>query len=431
MKLLDIKNPIKKIEKKYNNQMILNLNVKNKTIYNQVEKEYNYSDQKKNKDVKSRKNLMFSNFHLKEEVLLGIFEIGYKFPSPIQEESIPLALTGRDILARAKNGTGKTSAFLIPALNIIEPEKSHIQVLVLVPTRELALQISYVCKKLGKYINGLEVMVTTGGTSLQNDIIRMCQKIHVLIGTPGRILDLLKKGISDLKLCKILILDEADKLLSCEFTGIIENISKNYMVSNKQTILLSATFPHCIKKFKNSIMNNPYEINLMKELTLIGILQYYAFLEESKKIHCINALFKKIQIRQSIIFCNSVNRVELLAKRISQLGHSCYYIHAKMPQSHRNRIFHEFRTGKCRNLVSSDLFTRGIDIQAINLVVNFDLPKSSETYLHRIGRSGRFGNQGIAVSFVTIEDKIDLYRIERELGTEILPIPAFIETNLL
>ena len=203
------------------------------------------------------------------------------------------------------------------------------------------------------------------------------------------------------------------------------------MASNKQTMLLSATFPIGIKEFKNSIMNNPYEINLMKELTLFGILQYYAFLEESKKIHCINALFKKIHIKQSIIFCNSVNRVELLAKRISQLGHSCYYIHAKMPQSHRNRIFHEFRTGKCRNLVSSDLFTRGIDIQAINLVVNFDLPKSSETYLHRIGRSGRFGNEGIAVSFVTKEDKVDLYRIERELGTEILPIPAFIDTNIL
>ena len=429
MEILHVKNPLKKMEKNSNNELILNL--KNKSINDKIQDKYKITEEKKNIDIKSVKNLSFLDFHLKEEILLGIFEIGYKIPSPIQEETIPLALSGRDILARAKNGTGKTSAFLIPALHTVEPEKTHIQVLVLVPTRELALQTSYVCKKLGKYINGLEVMVTTGGTSLQNDIIRMCQKIHILIGTPGRILDLLKKNISDLKKCKMLILDEADKLLSSEFTGIIENISKGYMISNKQTILLSATFPLCIKKFKNSIMNNPHEINLMRELTLIGILQYYAFLEESKKIHCINALFKKIQIKQSIIFCNSVNRVELLAKRISQLGHSCYYIHAKMPQSHRNRIFHEFRTGKCRNLVSSDLFTRGIDIQAINLVVNFDLPKSSETYLHRIGRSGRFGNQGIAVSFVTNDDKFDLYRIEKELGTEIFPIPTFIKTNLV
>jgi ATP-dependent RNA helicase DDX6/DHH1 len=427
MEFLDINILGNKKNEKYTNK--INSDSKNRNFNNQSQ--LKISNEKKTDDIIPKKNINFSDFHLKEEILLGIFEMGYKIPSPIQEESIPIALAGRDILARAKNGTGKTSAFLIPSLHVIEPEKSHIQVLILVPTRELALQTSYVCKKLGKYINGLEVMVTTGGTSLQNDIIRMCQTIHILIGTPGRILDLLKKSISDLKKCKILILDEADKLLSCEFTGIIENISKNYMTLNKQTILLSATFPIGIKKFKNSVMKNPFEINLMKELTLIGILQYYAFLEESKKIHCVNALFKKIQIKQSIIFCNSVNRVELLAKRISQLGHSCYYIHAKMPQSHRNRIFHEFRTGKCRNLVSSDLFTRGIDIQAINLVVNFDLPKSSETYLHRIGRSGRFGNQGIAVSFVTKDDKADLYRIEMELGTDILPIPAFIEPNRL
>nr|UXY87212.1 RNA helicase [Cryptomonas sp.] len=381
----------------------------------------------KTDDIISRKNMKFSDFHLKDEIMLGITDMGYKVPSPIQEELIPLALAGKDILSRAKNGTGKTSAFLIPSLNNINSLNSYTQTLVLVPTRELALQTSYVCKRLGKYINGLEVMVTTGGTSLQDDIIRMCQTIHVLIGTPGRILDLLRKNVNDLVKCRLLVLDEADKLLSYEFTGIIEKISLAYMSSDKQTILLSATFPIGIKKIKNNIMKNPFEINLMKELTLIGISQYYAFLEESKKIHCINALFKKMQIKQSIIFCNSVNRVELLAKRISQLGHSCYYIHAKMPQSHRNRIFHEFRTGKCRNLVSSDLFTRGIDIQAINLVVNFDLPKSSETYLHRIGRSGRFGNQGTAVSFVTKEDKSDLYRIEQELGTEIAPIPAIME----
>jgi ATP-dependent RNA helicase DDX6/DHH1 len=411
------------------NQMILDSKIETSLKENQKTNNFGYDE--KTKDIVPKKNIKFFDFHLKKELILGISEMGFKIPSPIQEESIPVALAGKDIIARAKNGTGKTIAFLIPSLHIIDPKKSHIQVIILVPTRELALQTSYVCKRLGKYIDGLEVMVTTGGTSLQNDIIRMCQKIHILIGTPGRILDLLEKNLSDLSKCKILVLDEADKLLSSEFTGIIEKISKNYMVYNKQTILFSATFPIGIKKIKNSIMKNPFEINLMKELTLIGISQYYAFLDEPKKIHCINALFKNIQIKQSIIFCNSVNRVELLAKRISQLGHSCYYIHAKMPQSHRNRIFHEFRTGKCRNLVSSDLFTRGIDIQAVNLVVNFDLPKSSETYLHRIGRSGRFGNKGIAVSLVTEEDKIDLYRIERELGTEIFPIPVVTKLNRL
>lgn len=168
----------------------------------------------------------------------------------------------------------------------------------------------------------------------------------------------------------------------------------------------------------------------MDELTLRGITQFYAFVEESKKVHCLNTLFSKLQINQSIIFCNSVNRVELLAQKITQLGYSCFYIHAKMPQAQRNRVFHDFRSGACRNLVSSDLFTRGIDIQAVNVVINFDFPKSSETYLHRVGRSGRFGHRGLAISLITYEDRFNLYRVEQELGTEIAPIPPNVEKSL-
>jgi len=177
-------------------------------------------------------------------------------------------------------------------------------------------------------------------------------------------------------------------------------------------------------------MHNPYEINLMEELTLKGITQYYAFVQERQKVHCLNTLFSKLQINQSIIFCNSTQRVELLAKKITELGYSCYYIHSKMRQDHRNRVFHDFRTGLCRNLVCSDLFTRGIDIQAVNVVINFDFPKLSETYLHRIGRSGRFGHYGIAISLITYEDRFSLHKIEQELGTEIQPIPKQIDPAL-
>jgi ATP-dependent RNA helicase DDX6/DHH1 len=152
-------------------------------------------------------------------------------------------------------------------------------------------------------------------------------------------------------------------------------------------------------------MHNPYEINLMEELTLKGITQYYAFVQEKQKVHCLNTLFSKLQINQSIIFCNSTQRVELLAKKITELGYSCFYIHSRMRQDHRNRIFHDFRNGACRNLVCSDLFTRGIDIQAVNVVINFDFPKMSETYLHRIGRSGRFGHLGIAINLITYDDR--------------------------
>src|SRR3984957_7572528 len=177
-------------------------------------------------------------------------------------------------------------------------------------------------------------------------------------------------------------------------------------------------------------MRNPYEVNLMDELTLRGITQYYAFVEEKQKVHCLNTLFSKLQINQSIIFCNSTNRIELLAKKITELGYSCFYSHAKMLQQNRNKVFHDFRNGVSRNLVCSDLLTRGIDIQAVNVVINFDFPKNSETYLHRIGRSGRFGHLGLAINLVTYEDRFNLYRIEQELGTEIQPIPQQIDKGL-
>ena len=177
-------------------------------------------------------------------------------------------------------------------------------------------------------------------------------------------------------------------------------------------------------------MKSPYEINLMDELTLRGITQYYAFVEEKEKVHCLNTLFSKLQINQSIIFCNSTNRVELLAKKITELGYSCFYSHARMLQNHRNRVFHDFRNGVCRNLVCSDLLTRGIDIQAVNVVINFDFPKNAETYLHRIGRSGRFGHLGLAINLINWDDRFNLYKIEQELGTEIQPIPQAIDKKL-
>ncbi|OMH83480.1 ATP-dependent RNA helicase dhh1 [Zancudomyces culisetae] len=379
-------------------------------------------------DVTATKGNEFEDYYLKRELLMGIFEAGFEKPSPIQEESIPIALTGRDILARAKNGTGKTAAFIIPMLERINTANTHVQSLILVPTRELALQTSQVCKTLGKHMQ-INVMVTTGGTTLKDDIMRLSETVHVLVGTPGRVLDLADKGVVNLKTAEMFIMDEADKLLSQEFTPVIEKLLAHFQ-AKRQILLYSATFPLMVKEFKDKFMVKPYEINLMDELTLKGITQYYAFVEEKQKVHCLNTLFSKLHINQSIIFCNSTNRVELLARKITELGYSCFYSHAKMLQQHRNRVFHDFRNGACRNLVCSDLLTRGIDIQAVNVVINFDFPKNAETYLHRIGRSGRFGHLGLAINLVTYEDRFNLYRIEQELGTEILPIPAVIDKRL-
>ncbi len=298
----------------------------------------------------------------------------------------------------------------------------------MVPTRELALQTSAIVKEISKHM-AIEVMVTTGGTNLRDDVMRLMSPVHILVGTPGRILDLAERDVANISKVKLLVMDEADKLLSPEFQPVLEQLISKCS-PERQIALFSATFPVTVKGFKQKFIPNAHIINLMDELTLRGITQYYAFVEEKQKVHCLNTLFTKLEVNQSIIFCNSTNRVELLAKKITELGYSCFYIHAKMKQADRNRVFHEFRNGATRHLVCSDLFTRGIDIQSVNVVVNFDFPKNSETYLHRIGRSGRFGHLGLAINLITFEDRFNLYRIEQELGTEIKPIPPVIDRNL-
>lgn len=382
----------------------------------------------KTSDVTDTRGNEFEEFCLKRELLMGIFEKGWEKPSPIQEASIPIALSGKDVLARAKNGTGKTGAYSIPVLEQVDASKDVIQALIIVPTRELALQTSQILIQLAKHMD-VKVMVSTGGTILRDDIMRIYQKVHVIIATPGRILDLMDKNVANMECCRILVLDEADKLLSQDFKGMLDHVISRLPVE-RQILLYSATFPLTVKQFMEKHLKDPYEINLMEELTLKGVTQYYAFVQERQKVHCLNTLFSKLQINQSIIFCNTTQRVELLAKKITDLGYCCYYIHAKMAQLHRNRVFHDFRAGLCRNLVCSDLFTRGIDVQAVNVVINFDFPKMAETYLHRIGRSGRFGHLGIAINLITYEDRFNLHRIEQELGTEIKPIPKVIDPSL-
>jgi ATP-dependent RNA helicase DDX6/DHH1 len=359
---------------------------------------------------------------------MGIFEKGFEKPSPIQEDAIPHILANRNVLARAKNGTGKTAAFIIPCLEKIDVKNDKIQCLMLVPTRELALQTSAICKEISQHMK-IEVMVTTGGTELKDDIMRLYSPVHVMVATPGRIHDLADRNIADLSKCSMIIMDEADKLLSPEFTVVLESLIAKCSPKH-QLCLFSATFPVTVKGFKERHLPDAHIINLMDELTLRGITQYYAFVEERQKVHCLNTLFSKLEINQSIIVCNSVNRVELLAKKITELGFACFYIHAKMKQADRNKVFHEFRNGATRHLVCSDLFTRGIDIQAVNVVINFDFPKNAETYLHRIGRSGRFGHLGLAINLITYEDRFNLFRIEQELATEIKPIPPVIDLKL-
>jgi len=378
-------------------------------------------------DVTDTKGTDFESFMLSRSLLAGIFEMGFEKPSPVQEECIPLILMGKSVLARAKNGTGKTGAFAIPALQGCSADVHEVQLLVLLPTRELALQTANVLKKLSTYLN-LEIVTSTGGTNLKDDIIRLQAEVHIVVGTPGRLHDLNKQYLNKervlrLDLCKKIVLDEADKLLSVDFLPSVENIIEA-TPSDRQLMLFSATFPSAIADFKKKWLPDCGVVNLMDNLTLKGLTQYYAYVDESQKVHCLYALFRKIAINQCIIFCNSVNRVELLSRKISRLGFPCFYIHGQMGQEDRNRVFHNFRQGECRYLVCTDIFTRGIDIQTLNVVINFDFPRSANTYLHRIGRSGRFGHRGLAINFISNDDRYNLCKIETELNTEVDPIPA-------
>jgi ATP-dependent RNA helicase DDX6/DHH1 len=361
---------------------------------------------------------------------MGIFEMGYERPSPVQEETIPFALLGRHILARAKNGTGKTAAFAIPTLELVNPSLPYTQAIVLVPTRELALQTSAVLKQLGKHLTGLNIVVVMGGPQLAEDIVRLMEPVHIIVATPGRLTELCKKRVARINHVNTFVCDEADKLLEPGGSLDCVNAVLACTPATRQIMLFSATFPLSVMHFRDQWMTEPHEVNLMEELTLKGVSQFYAYVDEKQKVQCLRTLFAKLDINQAIIFCNTISRVELLAQKITQFGSSCFYIHSRMDQEDRNRVFHEFRQGACRNLVSSDLFTRGIDIQSVNVVINFDMPTSSETYLHRIGRSGRFGHRGIAINFLTMANRADLYKIEQELGTEIRPIPPEIDKAL-
>lgn len=393
-------------------------------------------------DVTATNGAKFEDFFLRRDLLLGIYSEGYERCSPVQEAAIPFALAGHDLLARAKNGTGKTAAYAIPILQKIDLNNNNIQALVLAPARELAMQTSNVIRNLAKHMRekrtddaGNEVeekvscMVSTGGTTLRDDILRLGQAVHILVGTLGRLCDLTTKNIAKLDQTKMIVLDEADKMLSDELLPQVEELLAKCH-ADRQVMLFSATFPRSVGLFKDRHIPNAKEVNLMTELTLKGITQYYAYVEERQKLHCLNTLFQKLNMSQCIIFCGSVRRVELLSEKITALGFPCFYIHSGMMQSDRNKVFHDFRQGNIKCLVSSDLFSRGIDVAGVNVVINFDFPKNSETYLHRIGRSGRFGHLGLAVNLLCYDDRQNLYRIEQELDTTIDPIPSEVDQAL-
>jgi translation initiation factor 4A len=363
--------------------------------------------------------------NIDHNILRGIFGYGFEKPSPIQRKAIKPIIAGRDIIAQAQSGTGKTAAFSIGALSLINLKENNTQVLVLSPTRELTTQTAKVMSSIGSMMDGLRVKTLFGGSSTeeQSGFLKKTSP-HIICGCPGRVHDMMRRGNITTKTIKLIILDEADEMLSQGFKEQVYNIFQ-YFDNDIQVALFSATLSEEIQPIINKIMRNPVEITMKAEmLTLEGISQYFVAVEDDRqKYLTLKDIFSAISLSQCIIYCNSVKRVADLYEAMSEDVFPVCCVHSNMDTKDREHAFNEFKNGSCRVLISSNVTARGIDIQQVSTVINFDIPKDVHTYLHRIGRSGRWGRKGVGINFITKYDKESLKSIEAHYHTQVKEMP--------
>ena len=366
----------------------------------------------------------FDEMQLKEELLRGIYDYGYEMPSLIQQKGILPLIKKRDTIAQAQSGTGKTATFVIGTLQNVNCYENLVQILTIVPTRELAYQIEQSFKMIGIYLK-IKTQVCVGGVYL-NESLRYFSEFnpHVIIGTPGRLLDILSISPNISRYLKYLIIDEADEMFSKGFKLQIYQMFK-YIPKICTIALFSATLPKEIIEIIELIMNNPIKILVKKnELTLEGIKQFYVAVEKEEwKLETVCDIFKTIRITQSVIYVNSRKKVDWLTNKMNSNDFPVSFLHGDMNQIDRLNTMKKFRLGKYRVLITTDLLSRGIDIQQISLVINYDLPLNKETYIHRIGRTGRFGTKGIAINFLARSDVHILREIESYYNTTIEEMP--------
>jgi translation initiation factor 4A len=373
----------------------------------------------------------FDEMDLDERILRGIYSFGFEKPSPIQQKGIVPMKMGRDLLAQAQSGTGKTGTFLIGGLSVLDTTKNEVQMVVLCPVRELAEQTAAVARGLGMYI-GLRVHVATGGPSVSEDLSKLQQSAmgpphipHLLVATPGRFYDLLNRKAVNPATVRVLVLDEADQMLEDRFRDQVHCILSVGWPKTTQVALLSATMIAEVAAVAKTLLVDPVEILLPPDdITLDGIKQWYVEIErDDQKLETLCDLYDHMSIQQAMIFVNTRGRAEALAEAMRKRGFDLDFIHGEMEVAERRRRMMDFRKGNMRVLISTDLLARGIDVQQIDRVINYELPTQRENYIHRIGRSGRFGKKGASINLVT-ERELRLQRdIERFYATKINPLP--------
>jgi translation initiation factor 4A len=369
----------------------------------------------------------FDDMNLKPKLLRGIYGYGFEKPSSIQQRAIVPCIKQHDVIAQAQSGTGKTATFAISLLQAVNEQMNCTQALVLAPTRELAQQIIKVVMALGDYMD-VTTHACIGGTNVRQEIQKLqMDRPQVIVGTPGRVYDMINRKAIDASTINMFILDEADEMLSRGFKDQIYDIFRE-LSGNIQVVLLSATMPEEVLDVTKRFMRDPITILVKKEeLTLEGIRQFYVSVEqENWKLETLCELYETLTITQCVIFVNTRRKVDYLTQELRNRDFIVSCMHGDMEQKERSVIMSEFRSGSSRVLITTDLLARGIDVQQVSLVINFDLPNQRETYIHRIGRSGRFGRKGVAINFVTQEDSRVLRDIEQYYQTRIEELPDYV-----
>lgn len=377
--------------------------------------------------MESNDIIKWDQLELKDNLLRGIYGHGFEDPSPIQRKAIAPIMTGKDVIAQAQSGTGKTGAFTVATIQRIDETMNEIQGLILAPTRELAIQIHSVASKMGTFVENLSCAVVIGGRAIDQDVKELENGPQIVVGTPGRVHDLIRRRKINTKTIKMMVLDEADEMLSSGFKEQIYNIFQ-FLGSTVQIALFSATLPIEIQTMTEKFMRDPIKILVKTEsVTLEGIQQYYVAIENDlQKYETLKDLFQSLSVNQTIIYCNSINRVTDLCEALIKDNFPVCCIHSGMEKEERMKAYKEFTNGSSRVLISTNLTARGIDVQQVSTVINFDIPKDVHTYIHRIGRSGRWGRKGMGINFITRRDIGKIKEIETYYQTQIEELPSSI-----